>query len=462
MSFSLQYKVRIVTAASLFDGHDAAINIMRRIMQAKGAEVIHLGHNRSAQEIVEAAIQEDAQGIAVTSYQGGHIEFFKYMYDLLKERGCGHIKIFGGGGGTILPHEIEELHTYGISRIYSPDDGRRMGLDGMIEDVLQKCDFDTTAGADYQKLTEGLSTQAWRNIAQLITLAERGHSIALNTRSGAPVLGITGTGGAGKSSVTDEIVRRFLYHFPDKTVAVISVDPSKKKTGGALLGDRIRMNSIFNPRAYMRSLATRESDRALSKHVREAIEICKAAGFDFIILESAGVGQSDTSILDFCHVSLYVMTPEYGAASQLEKINMLDFADAIAINKFDKAGALDAYHDVCKQYKRNHQLFNVENNQLPVIGTIASKFNDAGINRLFEVLLHAIQKKTGAVFGQLKPAARGTDLTQAIIPPSRVRYLAEIAETIEQYDRWVEEQSDIARKLYQLKGTINIIENKLE
>ncbi|HRG88245.1 MAG TPA: cobalamin-dependent protein, partial [Chitinophagales bacterium] len=327
MSLELKNKVRIVTAASLFDGHDAAINIMRRIMQAKGAEVIHLGHNRSAQEIVECAIQEDAQGIAITSYQGGHIEFFKYMYDLLKERNCSHIKIFGGGGGTILPSEIEELHQYGISRIYSPDDGRKMGLEGMIEDVVTQCDFATVTKANGQ--VDKLNHKEWKNIAQLITLAENGKSAIKNPQSQIPVLGITGTGGAGKSSVTDEIVRRFLKNFTDKTIAVISVDPSKKKTGGALLGDRIRMNSISNPRAYMRSLATRESDKALSVHVQEAIDVCKAAGFDFIILESAGTGQSDASILDYCNVSLLVMTPEYGAATQLEKINMLDYADAI-------------------------------------------------------------------------------------------------------------------------------------
>ncbi len=357
MSLQLKNKVRIVTAASLFDGHDAAINIMRRIMQAKGAEVIHLGHNRSAQEIVEAAIQEDAQGIAITSYQGGHIEFFKYMYDLLKERGCGHIKIFGGGGGTILPSEIEELHQYGITRIYSPDDGRKLGLEGMIEDVVKQCDYNIS---DFGFQISDLNTNSWKEIAHLITLAENGKSAIRSPQSAIPVLGITGTGGAGKSSVTDEIVRRFLKNYKDKTIAVISVDPSKKKTGGALLGDRIRMNSISNPRAYMRSLATRESDKALSVHVQEAIDVCKAAHFDFIILESAGTGQSDASILDYCNVSLLVMTPEYGAATQLEKINMLDYADAIAINKFDKAGALDALADVRKQYKRSHNILQAK------------------------------------------------------------------------------------------------------
>src|SRR6266481_3150291 len=370
MSYQPQNKIRIVTAASLFDGHDAAINIMRRILQSKGAEIIHLGHNRSVKEIVEAAIEEDAQGIAITSYQGGHVEFFKYMKDLLNENGCGHIKIFGGGGGTILPQEIEELQNYGITRIYSPDDGRKMGLEGMIEDVLRQCDVSLNGKGEFKNgMTLG-EVKDVRKIAREITNAENGiqntESSIQNKRIAIPVLGITGTGGAGKSSVTDEIVRRFLNNFIDKTIAVVSVDPSKKKTGGALLGDRIRMNSISNPRAYMRSLATRESDKALSEHVEEAIDICKAAGFDFIILESTGVGQSDASILDYCDISMYVMTPEYGAPSQLEKINMLDYADVVCVNKFDKAGALDALHDVRKQYKRNHTLWNAKDEELPV------------------------------------------------------------------------------------------------
>ncbi len=460
MSLPLKNKVRIVTAASLFDGHDAAINIMRRIMQAKGAEVIHLGHNRSAREIVEAAIQEDVQGIAITSYQGGHIEFFKYMYDLLQERHCGHIKIFGGGGGTILPSEIEELQQYGIARIYSPDDGRKMGLEGMIEEVVTQCDFDTTQQSEIENQQLDLNTTNWKEIAQLITLAENGKVVIKSLKSTIPVLGITGTGGAGKSSVTDEIVRRFLKNFPDKTIAVISVDPSKKKTGGALLGDRIRMNSISSPRAYMRSLATRESDRALSKHVQEAVDICRAAHFDFIILESAGVGQSDTSILDYCNVSMYVMTPEYGAATQLEKINMLDYADVIAINKFDKAGALDAFHDVCKQYKRNHLLFETKNEDLPIVGAIASQFNDAGVNHLFELLMKKVKEKTGAEFHVKHTSAKATTSRSQIIPPARVRYLAEIAETIERYDEWADEQSEIARKLYQIDGTITLMDKE--
>lgn len=458
MSFKLSHNVRIVTAAALFDGHDAAINIMRRIMQAKGAEVIHLGHNRSAQDIVETAIQEDAQGIAVTSYQGGHIEFFKYMHDLLAERGCGHIKIFGGGGGTILPSEIEELHKYGISRIYSPDDGRKMGLEGMIEDLVKQCDFLTVPSLNGE--LKNINTKDWKTIAKSITYAESGHKLTFDKKTNKviPVLGITGTGGAGKSSVTDEIVRRFLLHYKDKTIAVISVDPSKKKTGGALLGDRIRMNAISNPRAYMRSLATRESDRALSEHVQEAIDVCRAAGFDFIILESAGVGQSDASILDYCDISMYVMTPEYGAPSQLEKINMLDYADLIAINKFDKAGALDSLLDVRKAYKRSHQLFQAKDEDLPIIGTIASQFNDAGVNHLFEILFHTVEAKTGVNFKVSHTSAKNTVSKSQVIPPSRVRYLAEIAETIAEYDRWADEQSILATQLYQLQGVMDMVE----
>ncbi len=454
-------KVRIVTAAALFDGHDAAINIMRRIMQQLGAEVIHLGHNRSAQEIVECAIQEDAQAIAITSYQGGHVEFFKYMHDMLKERNCGHIKIFGGGGGTILPTEIEELHGYGISRIYSPDDGRKLGLEGMIQDLI-----DQAAAVKMDTVFEvsDLKTNNWRAIAKAISAAENGRELnfASNLKdSKSVVLGITGTGGAGKSSVTDEIVRRFLRGFKEKNIAVISVDPSKKKSGGALLGDRIRMNSISNPRAYMRSLATRESDKALSRYVQEAIDVCKVAGFDFIILESAGVGQSDASILDYCDVSLYLMTPEYGAPSQLEKINMLDYADAIAINKFDKAGALDSLADVRKQYKRNHKIFMAKDEDVPVIGTIASQFNDTGVNKLFALLLNIIKTKTKVDFGT--PAINtNEERTESadVIPPSRVRYLAEIAETIEAYDKWSEDQSAIATQLYQLDGVIKLMEKK--
>ena len=460
MNYTPFNKVRIVTAASLFDGHDAAINIMRRILQSKGAEIIHLGHNRSVAEIVECAIEEDAQGIAITSYQGGHVEFFKYMKDLLDENGCGHIKIFGGGGGTILPQEINELHNYGITRIYSPDDGRRLGLEGMIEEVIKLCDFPLNGNPSNFK--KELKLGEWRDIRKIsrsITNAENGtaaEKTVSKPQSSIPVLGITGTGGAGKSSVTDEIVRRYLNAFEDKTIAVISVDPSKKKTGGALLGDRIRMNSIHSPRAYMRSLATRDSDIALSEHVQDAIEVCKEAAYDLIILESAGVGQSDVSILDYCDVSLYVMTPEYGAASQLEKINMLDYADVIAINKFDKSGALDALHDVRKQYKRNHNLFTAKDEEVPVIGTIAAQFNDPGINELFEKLMVTIEKKTGVHFGKVEEHAHLKDTTtkSQIILPKRVRYLSEISDNNRNYDAWVKEQCALATQLYQVQGTL--------
>ena len=459
MSFSTQNKVRIVTAASLFDGHDAAINIMRRILQSKGAEIIHLGHNRSVAEIVECAIEEDVQGIAITSYQGGHVEFFKYMKDLLDQHGCGHIKIFGGGGGTILPTEIEELHAYGICRIYSPDDGRTMGLEGMIEDVVKHCDF-SLKDLEFAN-AEPIETEVKdiRKIARRITMAELGEPISINTEALPiiPVLGITGTGGAGKSSVTDEIVRRFLNRFRNKTIAVISVDPSKKKTGGALLGDRIRMNSISSSRAYMRSLATRESDKALSRYVQDAINICKAESFDLIILESAGVGQSDASILDYCQVSMYVMTPEYGAPSQLEKINMLDYADVICLNKFDKAGALDALHDIKKQYKRNHSLWDAKDEDLPIVGTIAAQFNDAGVNTLFDILMNKIHEKFPINFN-ISDAAEdkklGNGHNTTVIPPARIRYLAEISELAKQYNDRVKSQSELASLWYQLDGVI--------
>jgi methylmalonyl-CoA mutase len=458
MNYTPLHKIRIVTAASLFDGHDAAINIMRRILQSKGAEIIHLGHNRSVKEIVECAIEEDVQGIAITSYQGGHIEFFKYMKDLLDENGCGHIKIFGGGGGTILPQEITELHNYGITRIYSPDDGRRMGLEGMIEDVIKKCDFGLNGNGEYKKPMTLGEVKDVRTIARKITNAENGQRSTVNGKQNEnkiPVLGITGTGGAGKSSVTDEIVRRYLNAYTDKTIAVVSVDPSRKKTGGALLGDRIRMNSISHPRAYMRSLATRDDNIALSAAVEQALTICKAADFDFIILESAGVGQSDASILNYCDVSMYVMTPEYGAASQLEKINMLDYADIVCINKFDKAGALDALHDVRKQYKRNHNLWTAKDAGVPVVGTIASQFNDAGINELFEKIMLTVEEKTKVDFGKIEVHhIKDTTSKSLIIPPKRVRYLSEITESNKAYDHWVDEQCMIASKLYKINGVL--------
>ena len=466
MNNANKHKIRIVTAASLFDGHDASINIMRRILQAQGAEIIHLGHNRTAQEIVSCAIEEDAQAIAVTSYQGGHIEFFSYMRDLLVENGYGHIKIFGGGGGTILPEEIEQLHAYGITKIYSPDDGRRLGLEGMIKELITLSDFEVEDKGDFSKLFTLGGPIDVRNVARAITRLENKDSYEMNTKASTaqiPVLGITGTGGAGKSSITDEIVRRYLYLYPSKTIAVISVDPSKKKTGGALLGDRIRMNAIAHPRAYMRSMATRSENVALSKHVSGAIDICKSAGYDFIILESAGVGQSDASIIDYCSVSMYAMTPEYGAASQLEKINMIDYADIICMNKFDKSGAKDALHDVRKQYKRSHQLWDAADETLPVVGTIAAQFNDPGIHKLVDLIFETVAAKTGIVF---TPTASVNTVSEAlkkvaqqapIIPANKVRYLAEIAASNRSYDAWVLEQVALATKLYQLNGTLEIL-----
>jgi methylmalonyl-CoA mutase len=461
-------RLRIVTATSLFDGHDAAINIMRRILQSKGVEVIHLGHNRSVHEIAEAAIEEDVQAIAITSYQGGHIEFFKYLRDLLDESGCGHIRIFGGGGGTILPSEIQWLQENGISRIYSPDDGRAMGLEGMIDNLISETEktLSPDGGIFWRaeknwngKLPLGEYKEI-RRIARAITHAENGEKRAglkneIALTKPIPVIGITGTGGAGKSSVTDEILRRFLQGFPDKTIAVISVDPSKKKTGGALLGDRIRMNSIHSPRAYMRSLATRETDVALSAYVREALDICRDAGFDLILLESAGTGQSDASILNFCDISLYVMTPEYGAASQLEKINMLDYADCIVINKSDKPGAADALIEVRKQYKRNHGLWTAKDEDLPVLATTASLFNDAGTQAMFMRLLHLVDQhfSTGFVSGLQLPDIKG-HREKSIIPPARVRYLGEIHESIQEYNKLVEDQCTIASTVYRLTGAL--------
>lgn len=453
-----------MTAASLFDGHDAAINIMRRIIQASGAEVIHLGHDRSVAEIVNCAVQEDANAIAITSYQGGHMEFFKYMYDLLKERGCEHIKIFGGGGGTILPEEISELHKYGITRIYHPDDGRSMGLQGMINDLLEKCDYAT--GFVLNGEVKHLDSRDHKGIGRLISAAENfgdkhGAEIteikALAKKSKTPVLGITGTGGAGKSSLVDELVRRFIIDFKDKTIGIISVDPSKRKTGGALLGDRIRMNAINNPRVYMRSLATRQSNLALSKHVQEAVDVLKAADFDLIILETSGIGQSDTEIIEHSSMSLYVMTPEYGAATQLEKIDMLDFADVIALNKFDKRGALDALRDVRKQYKRNHQLWETADDDLPVLGTIASQFNDPGMNQLYLKVIETLKKKTGVDLKSSFIISKEMSEKIYIIPPARTRYLAEITENNRSYDKRIKEQAAIAQKLYALRTSIDTL-----
>ena len=459
-----KYKVRIVTAASLFDGHDAAINIMRRIIQATGVEVIHLGHDRSVEEVVNTAIQEDANAIAMTSYQGGHNEYFKYMYDLLKEKGAGHIKIFGGGGGVILPEEIKDLMDYGITRIYSPDDGREMGLQGMINDLVKKSDF--AIGDQLNGEVNVLHEKNPKSIARVISAAENFPDVAKTTldsihtkniNSKTPVLGITGTGGAGKSSLVDELVRRFLIDFPNKTVGLVSVDPSKRKTGGALLGDRIRMNAINSPRVYMRSLATRQSNLALSKYVNEAVDVLKAAEYDLIILETSGIGQSDTEILEHSDVSLYVMTPEFGAATQLEKIDMLDFADLVAINKFDKRGALDALRDVKKQYMRNHNLWHEDPDTMPVFGTIASQFNDPGMNTLYKAIMDKLVEKTEADLKSTFEISKEMSEKIFVIPPARTRYLSEIAENNRAYDKIANTQVEVAQKLYGIYKTLESV-----
>ena len=457
-------KVRIVTAASLFDGHDAAINIMRRIIQSTGVEVIHLGHDRSVEEVVNTAIQEDANAIAMTSYQGGHNEYFKYMYDLLQEKGAGHIKIFGGGGGVILPSEIEELMNYGITRIYSPDDGRELGLQGMINDLVQQADY--PIGDALNGEVDQLAEKVPGAIARVISSAENFPEVAKkaletihkkNEKSTTPVLGITGTGGAGKSSLVDELVRRFLIDFPEKTIGLISVDPSKRKTGGALLGDRIRMNAINSPRVYMRSLATRQSNLALSKYVSEAIEVLKAADYDLIILETSGIGQSDTEILEHSDVSLYVMTPEFGAATQLEKIDMLDFADLVAINKFDKRGSLDALRDVKKQYMRNHQLWDTPQDELPIFGTIASQFNDPGMNTLYKAIMDTLVEKAEAKLESSFTISDEMSEKIFVIPPARTRYLSEISENNRAYDKNADAQVEVAQKLYGIYKTIESV-----
>lgn len=465
---ALQHKVRVVTAASLFDGHDAAINIMRRIIQASGAEVIHLGHNRSVEEIVNCAIQEDAQCIAFTSYQGGHVEFLKYMYDLLREKNCPHIKICGGGGGTILPSEIEELHHYGIDKIYTPDDGRAMGLQGMINDLLARSDFPTgqSVALDLDKLFQ----KDYHQIASLISSAENDIFTFASTKEAllqcaankvVPIIGITGTGGAGKSSLTDELARRYLLDFPDKTLAIISIDPTRRKTGGALLGDRIRMNSINNPRVFMRSMATRATNASISNAVKDAILIFKAAGYDMIIVETSGIGQSGSEIVDIADIFLYVMTPEYGAATQLEKIDMLDYADIIAINKFDKRGAADALREVRKQYQRNHNLWHEDVNTMPVYGTIASQFNDGGTNILYKKLFFLIDKKFPTTWKSSLRLPESDTEKIFIIPPDRIRYLSEIVKNNKDYDTHTLQQATIANQWQALSTTLELLKDNL-
>jgi len=457
-----QHKVRFVTAAALFDGHDASINIMRRILQSSGAEVVHLGHNRSVQEIVDAALQEDVQGVAITSYQGGHVEFFKYMMDLLKEKGGKEIKVFGGGGGVIVPSEIEELHAYGVTRLYSPQDGSNMGLQGMINDVVSKSDFALSLDADTEKTLQGLGNGDRRLLSRLITCLENGDvsneikealsEAAKSTHT--PVLGITGTGGAGKSSLTDELIRRFRLDQGDKlNIAIVSIDPSRKRTGGALLGDRIRMNAINHPNIFMRSLATRDTGSEISASLSEVIAACKLTGFDLVIVETSGIGQGNAAIVPFVDLSLYVMTPEFGAPSQLEKIDMLDFADFIAINKFDRKGAEDAFRDVRKQYQRNHQIFSTAVEDLPVFGTMAARFNDDGVTALYQSLTVALKEKGLNLSPGTLPVVetRASSQNRAIIPAERNRYLAEISETVRGYHGHVQSQATIARERQSLK-----------
>jgi methylmalonyl-CoA mutase len=465
-------KIRIVTAASLFDGHDAAINVMRRIIQDTGVEVIHLGHNRSVQEIVKAAIEEDAQAIAVSSYQGGHNEYFRYMKDLLKEKGAGHIKIFGGGGGVIVPEEIAALQGYGIDRIYSPEDGRALGLQGIIDDLVRRSDYDTgdLNGTSLAKV----EAQDFGALARAITLAEQAlgdpkrlpddlsHALqnGLGERS-IPIVGITGTGGAGKSSFTDELVRRYLEDFETHRVAVLSVDPTRKKTGGALLGDRIRMNAIQSDRCFMRSLATRGAKGELSLAINDAIKLCKAARFDLILVETSGIGQGDSGIADISDVSIYVMTPEFGAQSQLEKIDMLDSADLVVVNKFDRRGAEDALRDVRKQVRRNQKLFDGDDEALPVFGTIASQWGDSGVDGAYRFLLQRLEVETGRPYPSHIPIpkSRATPPRRRIVPPERTRYLGDIADGARKYHAWARAQADLAHKAQVLREAGELVKD---
>ncbi|MBW2722285.1 MAG: methylmalonyl-CoA mutase family protein, partial [Deltaproteobacteria bacterium] len=464
--------VRVVTATSLFDGHDAAINIMRRILQATGAEVIHLGHNRSVHEIVDAAIEEDAQGIAVSSYQGGHIEFFKYMVDLLKEKGAPHIKVFGGGGGVILSDEAQELEAYGIEKIYSPEDGVHLGLQGIINDLIKRIDFPTVeSGSDFE--LDQLRPINKPLVAKLISAMElakaegNGHLVRLRAHISQrlkeriiPVLGITGTGGAGKSSLTDELILRFLHDFKEINIGILSTDPSRRRTGGALLGDRIRMNAIGTERVYMRSLATRKSRTELSEAIGDAIEVLKAAGFDLVIVETAGIGQGDAEIIELVDLSTYVMTPEFGAPSQLEKIEMLDFADLIVVNKFEKRGGDDAVREVRKQVQRNRGEWDRSPEDMPVFGTIASKFNDDGVTALYQAILDGVGEKTGLRFDSNLPRPENHTSTSKtiIVPPERTRYLAEIAETVRAHHRRTGEQAEMVRRRWHFQQAAATLE----
>jgi methylmalonyl-CoA mutase len=494
------HKVRFVTAASLFDGHDAAINIMRRILQGMGAEVIHLGHNRSVDEVVTAALQEDAQGIAISSYQGGHVEYFKYMIDLLKSRGGAHIQVFGGGGGVIVPPEIRELHAYGVTRIYSPEDGQKMGLAGMIGEMVMRCDKDLTGFAPQtMKAIEGHSEMNWRALSQLITALENDKADAAlvsqireqSNKCKVPVLGITGTGGAGKSSLTDELIRRLRLDQGDSLrIALISIDPSRRKSGGALLGDRIRMNAIspwsvssspvqaaepalpggrraapaggseahavasVGARVFMRSLATRDFGSEISKALPDVIAACKVAGFDLVIVETSGIGQGDAAIVPHVNVPMYVMTPEFGAASQLEKIDMLDFAEFVAINKFDRKGSLDALRDVAKQVQRNQEAWTTPTEQMPVFGTMAARFNDDGVTALYQALKPrlaelGLQLKAGTL---PQVAVRHSTNQTPVVPAARTRYLAEISDTVRGYKKRAAAQGQLAREVQQLKA----------
>ncbi|AOV08855.1 fused isobutyryl-CoA mutase/GTPase IcmF [Sporosarcina ureilytica] len=465
-----KHHVRMVTASSLFDGHDASINIMRRILQASGAEIIHLGHNRSVEEVVNAAIQENVQAIAMSSYQGGHVEYFKYMYDLLKEKGASHIRIYAGGGGVIIPREIKELHDYGIAWVFSPEDGRKLGLQGMINQMMEECDFDPAQQFKVEDV-EKVSATSPKILAQLITYVEENYEQkndetkailekARELSKGTPIFGITGTGGAGKSSLTDELIRRFLHELPDKKVAILSIDPTKQKTGGALLGDRIRMNSIFNERVFMRSLATRGSRSELSGAINDVLDIVKVAGFDLIIVETSGIGQGDADIADIADASMYVMTSEFGAPTQLEKIDMIDYADLIAINKFERKGSEDAMSQVQKQYQRSRLLWDKDLSTMPVYGTIASQFNDKGTNALFAAIVGVLNEKCNLDWTTSYDQLVKTEKQNVIIPTERIHYLREISTVVREYHKKSKVQEELARKYFQLEGSIQALQEQ--